>query len=109
MSASYEPPSVVTWRAAGSIAVMRSWRNSTPGFASSRYGIRTSAALAPPKTMSSFQKPNVKESFWSIRVTRTSSATESERRLASSNPPKPAPRITMCFMPRQPYAPCEER
>jgi hypothetical protein len=59
--------------------------------------------------MSSFEKPNVKPSFWSISVTWTSSATESESRLASSSPANPAPRITMRFMPRQPYAPCEER
>ena len=51
--------SVVTRRAAGSIAVTRSWRNSTPGFASSLYGIRTAAASARPKRMSSFEKPNV--------------------------------------------------
>src|SRR5436190_13600577 len=99
MSASYEPPSVVTRRAAGSIAVMRSWRNSTAGFASSRYGIRRSAASAPPKRMSSFEKPKVKASFWSISVTRAASGTESESLLASSNPPNPAPRIRTCFMP----------
>src|SRR4029079_7444834 len=104
MSASYEPWSVVTWRAAGSIAVIRSCRNSTPGFARSRYCSRTADAPALPKRMSSFEKPNVKPSFWSISVTRTSSATESERRLASSSPPNPAPRITTCLT-RQPYAP----
>src|SRR6185437_8861846 len=48
--------------------------------------------------MSSFENPNVKPSFWSINVTRTSSTTEAERRLASSRPAKPAPRITTCFM-----------
>src|SRR6266571_139088 len=47
--------------------------------------------------MSSFEKPNVNESFRSISVTRASSASESERRLASSRPPNPAPRITTCF------------
>src|SRR5437773_4046634 len=48
--------------------------------------------------MSSFENPNVNESFWSISVTRTSSATASESRPASSRPPNPAPRITTCFM-----------
>ena len=76
---------------------MRSCRNSTPGFASSRYCSCTAAASALPKRMSSFENPNVNESFWSISVTRTSSASESESRLASSNPPNPAPRITTCF------------
>src|SRR5438132_5298436 len=47
--------------------------------------------------MSSFENPNVNESFRSISVTRTSPASESERRLASSRPAKPAPRITTCF------------
>src|SRR4051812_17361075 len=105
MSASYEPPSVVTWRVVGSIAVMRSWRNSTPGFSSPRYGIRTEAASAPPKRMSSFQKPNVKASFWSISVTRTASASESERRPASPNPPNPAPRTPTGFL--APIAPAD--
>src|SRR3954470_5738031 len=97
MSASYEPCSVVTCRAAGSIAVTRSWRNSTPGFTRSRYCSCNADLSALPKRMSSFENPNVNESFWSISVTRTSSATESESRPASSSPPKPAPRITTCF------------
>src|SRR5438093_7085037 len=46
--------------------------------------------------MSSFENPNVNDSFWSISVTRTSSASESERRLDSPKPPNPAPRITTC-------------
>src|SRR5438105_6439773 len=67
--------------------------------------MRTSAAALPSKRMPSFANPNVNPSFWSISVTRTSSDSESERRLASSSPPKPAPRMTTCFMRRKPYAP----
>src|SRR6266852_6701363 len=47
--------------------------------------------------MSSFEKPKLKESFRSRSVMRTSSASESESRVASSRPAKPAPRITTCL------------
>jgi len=47
--------------------------------------------------MSSFENPKVNESFRSRSVTRTSSASESESRVASSRPAKPAPRIRTCF------------
>src|SRR5207249_8551148 len=47
--------------------------------------------------MSSFENPKLNESFRSMSVTRMSSAKESESRVASSRPPKPAPRITTCF------------
>jgi len=47
--------------------------------------------------MSSFENPNVNEAFRSRSVTRTSSASESESRVASSRPAKPAPRIRTCF------------
>src|SRR5258706_47004 len=45
---------------------------------------------------SSFEKPKLNESFWSTSVTRTSSASVSESRVASSRPAKPAPRIRTC-------------
>src|SRR5204862_8011864 len=63
----------------------------------SRYCSCSADVSALPKRMSSFENPNVNESFWSISVTRTTSGTESDRRLASSKPPNPAPRITTCF------------
>src|SRR4029453_13422068 len=43
------------------------------------------------------QNPKLNESFWSMSVTRTSPARDSESRVASSRPAKPAPRITTCF------------
>src|SRR5579859_6867117 len=49
--------------------------------------------------MSSFENPNVKPSLPSMSVTRASSASSAERRLESSSPAKPAPRITTCFTP----------
>jgi hypothetical protein len=48
--------------------------------------------------MSSFENPKLKESFWSMSVVRTSPARDSESRVASSSPAKPAPRITTCFI-----------
>src|SRR5215207_1223210 len=48
--------------------------------------------------MSSFENPKLKESFCSRSVTRTSPARDSESRVASSRPAKPAPRITTCFI-----------
>src|SRR5690348_799470 len=71
----------------------------------SLYWSRTEVASLRPKRMSSFEKPNVNESFWSISVTSTSSATESDSRLASSNPANPAPRITTCFFTREDLTP----
>src|SRR5439155_19978501 len=47
--------------------------------------------------MSSFENPKLNESLWSMSVARTSSARDSESRVASSSPAKPAPRITTCF------------
>lgn len=44
---------------------------------------RTAAASVRPKRTSSFENPKVKPSFWSISVTRTSSATVSDGRRRS--------------------------
>src|ERR1700759_5161702 len=53
-----------------------------------------SAGVSRPSITSSLEKPKKKASLRSISVTRTASALVSERRLASSSPPNPAPRIT---------------
>ncbi len=53
----------------------------------------TSAAERRPNITSSFEYPKTNESLWSIIVTSISSPRASEREVASSRPPKPAPRI----------------
>src|SRR5438445_734460 len=50
-----------------------------------------------PSITSSLEKPKKNESLRSISVTRTASAILSESRVASSNPPNPAPRIRTCL------------
>jgi len=47
--------------------------------------------------MSSVENPNVNESISLTSVTSTSSATDSDSRLASSNPANPAPSVTTRF------------
>src|SRR6187551_105382 len=91
------PASVVTRRASGSIAMTVSCRKRTPGFSISRYGRRTSSAAFRPNSTSSFEYPKTNASLLSIRATSTSAATASDSIVASSRPPKPAPRMrTRC-------------
>ena len=49
MSASYSPPSVLTRLSSGSIAVIVSRTNRTPGLAKSLYGRRTASERLPPE------------------------------------------------------------
>ena len=47
-----------------------------------------------PEQQIEFEKPNMNESVLSMSVISTSSGTDSDMRLTSSSPPKPAPRTT---------------
>ena len=49
---------------------------------------------ARPNITSSFEKPKTKPSVWSISTTSASAPNSWDSRVASSKPPKPAPRIT---------------
>src|SRR5712692_10068365 len=60
----------------------------------SRYARRTASGVVRPNIRSSFEYPKTNASFLSIRVTSTSSPSASDNMVASSRPPKPAPRTT---------------
>src|SRR5204863_7614456 len=78
----------------GSIDVTVSWTNRTPGLSIAPYGSRTESRAVRPNITSSFEYPKTNESALSIRTTSTWSRAPSERRVASSKPPNPAPAIT---------------
>src|SRR4029077_7785245 len=59
------------------------------------YGTRIASDEVLPNTRSSFEKPKTNASPWSISVQSSSGPIASDRRAASSSPPKPAPRITI--------------
>ena len=59
-------------------------------------GQQTSPADWRPSITSSFEKPKKNESLRSSNVTSTASDAVSDKRVASSSPPKPAPRISTC-------------
>src|SRR5713226_514960 len=61
----------------------------------SRYSRRIASSVVRPNITSSFEYPKTNASFLSIRVTSTLSASASDNMVASSRPPKPAPRTTM--------------
>ena len=64
-----------------------------------RYGNRIAPGSTNPNITSSFEYPNTKLSLLSINVTATLSPSASERHVANSNPPNPAPKIKTrtCF------------
>ena len=65
-----------------------------PATAISRYGRRTASRVVRPNITSSFEYPKTNASLLSIRTTATSSPSASDSSVASSSPPKPAPRTT---------------
>ena len=95
MSASKSPASVPTRFEAGSIdrTVVRTKR--TPGFTRSPYGCTTVCGSARPNITSSFEKPKMKPSPWSINTTSCPSPSSSDSSVVSSRPPNPAPSTTI--------------
>src|SRR4029079_9918560 len=98
-SASYVSRSVTTRRASGSIETISSCRNRTPRFARPLYGTRIASADVLPNSRSSLEYPKTNASALSISVQSRSSPTASDSCEASSNPPNPAPRMTIRIEP----------
>src|SRR3989442_8908459 len=70
----------------------------------SRYGRRIASGVVRPNIPSSFEYPKTNASFLSIRVTSTSSPSASDNTVASSRPPKPAPRTKTWLFIKRSYA-----